>query len=84
MDDFLKDEGVFEEFSAAIEKEIIAWQLAEAMTAQNLTKTRMAALMQTSRTQVDKLLNPRDGNVTLETLRKAAAVLGKRFEFKLV
>lgn len=84
LDDFLKEEGVFEAFSAAVEKEVIAWQFAEAMKAQNLTKTRMAALMQTSRTQVDKLLNPNDGNVTLETLHKAAAVLGKRFEFKLV
>ena len=84
LDDFLKEEGVYEEFSAAVDKEVIAWQFAEAMKAQNLTKTRMAALMQTSRTQVDKLLNPKDGNVTLETLRKAAAVLGKRFEFKLV
>ncbi|AMJ59076.1 Fis family transcriptional regulator [Bosea sp. PAMC 26642] len=84
LDDFLKEEGVYEEFSAAIDKEVIAWQFAEAMKAQNLTKTRMAALMQTSRTQVDKLLNPKDGNVTLETLRKAATVLGKRFEFKLV
>ncbi len=84
LDDFLKEEGAYEEFSAAVEKEIIAWQISEAMKAQNLTKTRMAALMQTSRTQVDKLLNPKDGNVTLETLHKAAAVLGKRFELKLV
>lgn len=84
LDDFLKKEGVYEEFSAAIEKEVIAWQISEAMKAQNLTKTRMAALMQASRTQVDKLLDPKDGNVTLETLHRAAAVLGKRFELKLV
>lgn len=84
LDDFLKEEGVYAEFKAIAEKEVIAWQFAEAMKAQNISKSRMAALMKTSRTQVDKLLNPKDGNVTLETLRKAAAVLGKRFEFKLI
>ncbi len=84
LDDFLKKEGVYEEFSEAVEREVIAWQFAEAMKAQNLTKSRMATLMKTSRTQVDKLLNPQDGNVTLEKLRKAAGVLGKRFEFRLV
>jgi predicted XRE-type DNA-binding protein len=84
LDDFLKEEGVYEQFKAIVEKEAIAWQFAQEMKAQKLSKTRMAELMQTSRTQVDKLLNPQDGNVTLETLRKAAAVLGKRFEFRLV
>ena len=84
LDDFLREEGVYEEFRAIAEKEAIAWQFAEAMKAKKLSKTKMAKLMQTSRTQVDKLLNPKDGNVTLETLGKAASVLGKRFEFKLV
>lgn len=84
LDDFLKEERVYDAFKAIAEKEAIAWQFAEAMKEQHLSKKRMAELMQTSRTQVDKLLNPQDGNVTLETLRKAASVLGKRFEFKLV
>ncbi|WNJ89123.1 helix-turn-helix domain-containing protein [Bosea sp. 685] len=84
LDEFLKEEGVYDAFKAIAEKEAISWQLTEAMRAQNLSKTRMAELMHTSRTQVDKLLNPKDGNVTIETLRKAAAVLGKRVEFKLV
>jgi antitoxin HicB len=84
LDDFLKEEGVLDAFRAIAEKEAIAWQLSEAMKAQNISKTRMAELMKTSRTQVDKLLNPKDGNVTLETLHRAAAVVGKRFECTLV
>jgi antitoxin HicB len=55
-----------------------------AMKKQKITKKRMAELMKTSRSQVDKLLNPKDGNVTIKTLHKAAAVVGKRFEYKLV
>jgi antitoxin HicB len=84
LDDVLKEEGVLDAFRAVAEKEAIAWQLGEAMKAQNISKTRMAELMKTSRTQVDKLLNPKDGNVTLETLHRAAAVVGKRFECTLV
>ena len=84
LDDFLKEEGIYEEVVAQVEKEIISWQLAQAMTKKRITKKRMAELMKTSRTQVDKLLNPKDGNVTIKTLHKAAAVVGKRFEYKLV
>jgi predicted XRE-type DNA-binding protein len=83
LDDFLNDEGIYETFKAQAEKEAIVWQLKKAMKARKITKKRMAELMQTSRTQVDKLLNPA-GNVTLETLHKAAAVVGKRVEVRLV
>ena len=84
LDDWLKEEGWYEEIQAIVEKEVIAKQLQRAMKKKKITKKRMAELMKTSRTQVDKLLNPRDGNVTIATLHKAAAVVGKRFEFKLV
>lgn len=84
LDDFLKEEGVYEQFKAVVEKEVIAWQLSEAMKAQRISKKRMAELMKTSRSQIDKLLNPKDGNITLETLHRAASVIGKRFEYKLV
>jgi len=84
LDDWLKEEGWYDEIKALVEKEIIAKQLAQAMKKKRITKTRMAELMKTSRTQVDKLLNPKDGNVTIATLHKAAAVVGKRFEYKLV
>lgn len=84
LDDWLKEEGWLEEFDARLEKERIAKQLAAAMKQKRITKKRMAELMNTSRTQVDKLLNPNEGNVTIATLHKAAAVVGKRFEYKLV
>jgi len=84
LDDFLKEEGIYEEAQEIVEKEIIAWQIAQAMKKKKITKARMAELMKTSRTQVDKLLNPKDGNVTIKTLHKAAAVVGKRFEYRLV
>ena len=84
LDDWLKEEGWYEEIQAIVEKEAIAKQLAQAMKKKRITKSRMAELMKTSRTQVDKLLNPSDGNVTINTLHKAAAVVGKRFEYKLV
>jgi predicted XRE-type DNA-binding protein len=84
LDDWLKEEGWYEEFNATLEKERIAKQIDAAMKKQKLSKKRMAELMKTSRTQVDKLLNPEDGNVTIETLHRAPAVVGKRFEYKLV
>jgi antitoxin HicB len=84
LDDWLREEGWYEEFNATREKERIARQIDLAMKRQKITKKRMAELMKTSRTQVDKLLNPKDGNVTIKTLHKAAAVVGKRFEYKLV
>jgi DNA-binding Xre family transcriptional regulator len=84
LDDWLKEEGIYDAVVAQAEKETIAWQLQEAMKKKNISKKKMADLMKTSRTQVDKLLNPKDGNVTIKTLHKAAAVVGKRFEYKLV
>jgi antitoxin HicB len=84
VDDWLKEEGIYEEAVAQIEKEAVARQLAQAMRRRRITKKRMAELMKTSRTQVDKLLNPKDGNVTIKTLHKAAAAVGKRFEIRLV
>ena len=84
LDNFLKQEGTYDELQAVAAKEAIALQFSEAMKEMNISRKRMAELMHTSQTQVDKLLDPRDGNVTIETLRKAAAVVGKRFEFRLV
>jgi predicted XRE-type DNA-binding protein len=84
LDDFLKDEGIYEEAKTQVAKEMIAWQIAQAMKKKGLTKKRMAELMDTSRTQIDRLLNPRDHNVTLATLEKAAAVVGRRLHLELV
>jgi antitoxin HicB len=84
IDAFLKEEGVFEEFQARAIKEVIAWQLAEAMKERKLSKRRLAQMMRTSRTQVDRVLDPADGNVTIETLQRAAALVGRKVQLELV
>ncbi len=84
IDDFLKEEGVLEEFQAKAIKEVIAWQLGEAMREQKLSKRKLAMMMHTSRTQIDRVLDPNDGNVTLETLQRAAAVFGRKVQVQLV
>ena len=83
LDGFLKEEGVLEEFRAAAVKEVVAWQIAKAMKDKKLSKNKMAALMQTSRAQLDRLLDPEQGNVTLETLHRAAHVLGHELKIEL-
>ena len=84
IDDLLREEGVLEEFQARAIKEVIAWQLEQAMKDQKLSKRQLALLMHTSRTQVDRVLDPTDGNVTIETLQRAAAVVGRRVQLELV
>jgi hypothetical protein len=84
IDDFLKEEDVFEEFQARAIKEVIAWQLAEAMKKRKLSKRRLAQMMRTSRTQIDRVLDPEDGNVTIETLQRAAALVGRKVQLELV
>jgi predicted XRE-type DNA-binding protein len=84
LNDFLKEEGIYEEAKTQVAKEMIAWQIQQAMKKKGLTKKRMAELMETSRTQIDRLLNPRDHNVTLATLEKAAAIVGRQLRLELV
>ena len=84
LDSFLEQEGVLAEFQAKAIKEVIAWELGEAMRDRKLTKTALAALMNTSRTQISRVLDPNDGNVTIETLQRAAALLGRRVQLELV
>jgi hypothetical protein len=83
LDSFLKEEGVLEEFRAAAVKEVIAWQIVKAMKDRKLTKDKMAKLMNTSRAQLDRLLDPEQGNVTLDTLHRAAHVLGRELRVEL-
>jgi predicted XRE-type DNA-binding protein len=83
VDDFLKQEGIFEQAQAQAIKEVVARRLAEAMKTQNVSKRRMAALLQTSRTQVDRLLDPQN-DITLSSLQRAAAILGRRVHIELV
>ena len=83
IDDFLKEEGIFEEAQAQAIKEVVAWQLAEAMRKKKISKARMAALLKTSRTQVDRLLDPKN-DITLSSLQRAAAIVGRRVTIRLV
>jgi len=83
IDDFLKEEGIFEEVQAQAIKEVVAWQLAEAMKKQKISKNKMAMLLKTSRTQVDSLLDPKN-DITLSSLQRAAAMVGRRVSIELV
>jgi predicted XRE-type DNA-binding protein len=84
LDDFLKEEGKLEEFQAVAIKEVLAWQIAEAMKAQNLSRKRLAERMKTSRSQISRLLDPKDGNVTIATLQRAARIIGRTLRLELV
>jgi antitoxin HicB len=81
---FLKEEGKREEFEAVAIKEVLAWQIAAAMKAQNLSRKRLAERMKTSRSQIGRLLDPKDGNVTLATLHRAARMVGRTLRLELV
>ena len=83
IDDFLKEEGIFEEAQAQAIKEVVAWQLDEAMKKKKISKNKMATLLNTSRTQVDRLLNPKS-DITLSSLQRAAAMVGRRVTIQLV
>jgi predicted XRE-type DNA-binding protein len=83
IDDFLREEGIFEEAQAQEIKEVVAWQLAQAMKKKRISKSRMATLLKTSRTQVDRLLDPKN-DITLSSLQRAAAMVGRRVTIELV
>ena len=83
IDDFLKEEGIFEEAQAQAVKEVVAWQLAAAMKAKKISKNKMGTLLKTSRSQVDRLLNAKD-DITLSSLQRAAAIVGRRITIELV
>ena len=83
LDSFLKEEGSFEEAQALAIKEVVVWQLMDAMEKGNMSKARLAALLKTSRSQVDRLLDP-TRDVTLSTLQRAAAFVGRKVQIELV
>lgn len=78
FDSFLEEEGIREEVDALAIKRVLAWQLEQAMRRQNKTKLAMARELHTSRSQLDRLLDPRNVSVSLDTIARAAKVLGKR------
>ena len=77
-------EGKLEEFDALAVKQALAFQIAEAMKAQNLSRKRLAERMNTSRGQISRLLDPKDGNVTIATLQRAARIVGRTLRVELV
>ncbi|HEV8553103.1 MAG TPA: XRE family transcriptional regulator [Casimicrobiaceae bacterium] len=83
FDDFLKDEGIFEEVQARALKRALAEQLEDSMQSAKLTKLDMARKMATSRSQLDRVLDPNNVSVQLDTLIKAARALGKEIEIKI-
>lgn len=84
FDDFLKEDGLYDDVHAVAIKRVIAFQLAEAMKAKNINKTEMAKRMNTSRSQLNRLLDPEIGGVELQTLARAAQIVGRNLRLELV
>jgi antitoxin HicB len=84
FESWLDEKGIREEVTAAAVKSVIADQIAAAMKERGLTKSRMAAMMHTSRAQLDRLLDPSSGSVTLETLMTAARAVGRELRLELI
>lgn len=83
FDEFLEEQGIREEVESAAIKRVLAWQFEQEMARQKKTKRAMAAELKTSRSQLDRLLDPQNTAVTLDTLARAAQVLGKRLIFEI-
>jgi antitoxin HicB len=84
FESWLDEAGIREEVTFAAIKAVIALQLAEEMKKKRLTKKRMAELMKTSRAQLDRLLDPENGNTTIESLQRAAKIVGRALRMELV
>jgi antitoxin HicB len=83
FDDFLKEERVFEQTKTLAVKRVLAWQIAELMRKNSITKLEMAKRMRTSRSQLDRFLDPDNDKVLLETVQRAASAVGKRVSMTL-
>jgi predicted XRE-type DNA-binding protein len=83
FDDFLRDEGVLDEAEAVAIKRVIAYQLAQEMERANISQSELARRMKTSRSSVERLLDPANPSVTLVTLERAASAIGKRLKVQL-
>jgi predicted XRE-type DNA-binding protein len=84
FDEFLKEDGIYEEVNDIAIKKVIAFQLQQEMEIQKITKTKMAEMMNTSRAVVNRLLNPDNSSLTLHTLESATNALGKRLNIAIV
>ena len=83
LDAFLTEEGICEAAKAEAVTRVVAWQLSQEMERQGITKAKLAELMHTSRAQVDRILKAK-GNVTIESLQRAAALVGRELRLELV
>ncbi len=84
FDSFLAERGTLEQFQTQAIKEVLAWQLQREMKEKKLTQIAMAELMHTSRSQVRRILDPKDNSVTLDTLQRAAMAVGRKVQVALV
>lgn len=84
LDDLLEEEGTLASINAIALKRVIAWQVQQAMEEKKLTKTAMAKEMKTSRSSLERLLDPENPSVTLDTIERAAKAIGKRVRLELV
>ena len=84
LDDFLREEGILEQTRATALKEVIAWQVQQAMRKKKISKAEMARRMNTSRAALDRLLDPGNASVTLQTLCRAAQAIGRDLRIELV
>jgi hypothetical protein len=84
FESFLEEQGLKEEVDLLAQKRVIAWQLEQAMAEEEITKADMAARMKTSRTQVERLLDPQNNRVQLDTLQRAALAVGRSLKVELV
>lgn len=83
FDDWLKEQGIYEEVTTHAIKRVLAWQIEQAMKAQKISKAEMARRMHTSRTQLDRLLDPNNDKVQLDTVQRAATAVGRTLKFEL-
>jgi len=83
LDDFLREEGILEEARSIAVKEALAWQVEQAMKREKITKAEMARRMHTSRAALDRLLDPKNVSVTLQTLFRAAHAVGSDLHIEL-
>ncbi len=84
FDSFLKEEGIYEDVTAGAIKRVLASQIMQAMEAEHISKSEMARRMNTSRTQLNRLLDPQHTKIQLDTLYKAASAVGREIRVELV
>jgi antitoxin HicB len=84
FEEFLAEDGLLEEVTIAAMKRVLAWEIAKLMKAQGVTKLSLAKRMRTSRAALDRLLDPENSSVTLNTMGRAAAALGRRLDVRLI